>query len=126
MNWMKLSEYQDECIYSGSIIRVPTMAPYNGDWYRDPIVDFLVFDAFGLQEDVGLGLVVISGAKAGKINAVFPVGSIAPGTHALSKQWLLQNWKRHFYPDGDPDQAWIGEAESVDMLPDGAAWQIPG
>lgn len=125
MNWIKLAEYEGECIYTGSILRVPTMTPYNGDWYYEPIVDFLAFDAFGLQEGAGLGLVVMSGAKAGKINAVFPADSCAPKTRALSKQWLFENWKKYFYPEGEPHQAWIAEAEPVTVLPDGVIWKIP-
>ena len=125
MNWTKLSEHHGEHIYSGSIIRVPTMTPYNGDWYSEAIVDFLVFDAFGLQEGAGLGLVVMSGAKAGKINAIFPASSNAPKTRALSKEWLFQNWKKYFYPEGEPHQAWIAEAQAVVELPDGSVWQIP-
>lgn len=125
MKWFNLLDYPFDEVYGGSIIRVPTMKPYNGEWYIDPVVDFLVFEAYSLMPNAGLGLMVMSGPKAGKVNVVFPNSSYTPNTRGLNKRWLIDNWKKFFYRDGEPHQAWIGSAGSLSVLPNGDEWDIP-
>jgi hypothetical protein len=125
MNWIKLEDLADPNIFAGRVIRVPTMKCYTGDWYLDAVVDFMVFEAFTICDNAGLGLMVLSGPKAGKLNVIFPESSFSPGTYALSKSWLMENWTKYVYADGAPTQVWIAESDSVDALPDGTLWKIP-
>ncbi|REG13921.1 Imm45 family immunity protein [Roseateles depolymerans] len=124
MNWTKLLDYESENLFAGTVIRVPTMR-HSGNWYYDSVVDFLVFDAISYEEGCGLGLIVMSGPKAGKINTILPGVSLAKGAQAISKSWLVKNWNEYFYSDGTPDQAWVSIVESINSLPDGTVWEIP-
>ena len=124
MKWTRLTDFESENIFVGTVIRVPTMRQ-SGHWYYDAVVDFLVFDAISFEPGCGLGLIVLSGPKAGKINTIYPDTSFAKGASAISKTWLIANWKEYFYPDGTPEQAWISELESINQLPDGTVWEIP-
>lgn len=124
MKWVKLPDFESEDLFAGTVLRVPTVRQ-SGDWYRDSVVDFLIFDAFSFGKGCGLGLIVMSGYKAGKVNVIFPDSSSSKGKRALNKTWLMDNWKRYFYPDGLPEQAWVTELESINSLPDGTIWEIP-
>ncbi|WP_259373095.1 Imm45 family immunity protein [Roseateles terrae] len=124
MKWIKLLDFESDNFFPGTVIRVPTMR-HSSNWYYDSVMDFLVFDAISYENGCGLGLIVLSGPKAGKINTILPGSSAPNGAHAISKDWLINNWNEYFYPDGTPAQAWVSVIESINSLPDGTVWEIP-
>lgn len=63
-------------------------------------VDLMVYEP--QDEDCGLGLLVISGYKAGLVYALLPLASLKDGMRALDTDWLTENWNRWFcYEHGD-------------------------
>ena len=64
-----LEEYEDELLWSGDIFRV-FIQNKGENYYTDRVVDVIIFET----EDVDrpLGLLSISGYKAGKIAFIFP------------------------------------------------------
>ena len=81
----------------GDILRLPEN--YDLGPGSDP-VDLMVFDP--QDSECGLGLLVISGYKAGLIYARLPLASLKDGTQSLDTGWLTDNWNRWFcYEHGD-------------------------
>ncbi len=82
-------------LYVGDILRLPEnydLGPESGP------VDLLVFHP--RDDEAGLGLMVVSGYKAGLVYAVLPRASGPAG--AISIAWLKENWDKWFcYPYDD-------------------------
>jgi hypothetical protein len=119
--WIKLVDYPDDYITRGAVLRVPSVKVFNGDWYADDIVDFLVFDASHFSG--AYGLVVVSGYKAGCINIIFPTESSGSTfSIGLQKVWLINNWNKWVYIDGSVDSVWIKNPDSVNSMPDNSIY----
>ena len=56
-------------------------------------VDVMVFDP---HQGVGLGVIVVSGYKAGSTLSFFPSESCGDGKRSLEVDWLLANWNNWF------------------------------
>lgn len=78
-------------LYAGDILRLSNnydLGPGSGP------VDLIVFDP--LQDDAGMGLLVVSGYKSGKTLSIFPLASLPAGARAIDRQWLIDNWDDWF------------------------------
>ena len=86
-----LTEMAGESLWRGDVIRLV----HNYDLGSgSPPVDLLVYDP--RDDHCGLGLMVMSGYKAGLTLSVFPVASTLPGKRSLEVSWLLENWDKWF------------------------------
>lgn len=57
-------------------------------------VDLMVFDP--MHDGAGLGLVVVSGRKAGNVLSIMPKESCGPMRRSLETSWLIANWDDWF------------------------------
>jgi len=122
-DWMKLSDYPSDAIRRGSILRVPSRKKFDGTWYVDDFMDFLIFDAQSFFSDAGYGLMVLSGQKAGLVNTTLPLESMPVDGIGLSKDWLVANWTKWVYLDGVVADVWIRDPQSVTEMPDGRQYE---
>ncbi len=92
---MKLSEYPNNYIERGMILRCKGTYPY------EEIVDFLICEPFCYEDDEnGYMLIVCSGYKAGLKFCQFPNSSIPEGfCMGLDRNWLIKNWEKYGYYD---------------------------
>lgn len=92
-----LTDYGEEALFTGDILRLPEnydLGPGSAP------VDLMVFEP--LDEECGLGLVVVSGYKAGLVYALLPVDSLKGGSRSICMDWLKREWNRWFcYAFGD-------------------------
>lgn len=116
-SWIKLNNYPDEYIKCGAVMRIPSVGENRENWYREDIVDLMVFYAGVVFEDAACGLISISGHKAGRINATFPKESGDEHGNGLRRDWLIGNWNRWIYMDGNVDGVWIRNPEPVHSMP---------
>ncbi len=86
-----LVESGDEALFTGDILRLPENYDLGPG---SPPVDLMVFEPF--DEECGLGLIVLTGYKAGLIFAHLPLSSLHGGSRAVSLSWLKDNWDRWF------------------------------
>ncbi len=96
-----LLDLADARLYPGDILRLSDnydTGPGSGP------VDLMVFHP--REDNRGLGLIVVSGYKAGLILHVFPRQSTHPEGFGLSVAWLMQNW-----------DTWIVYTYSKDRIP---------
>ncbi|CAN7382306.1 Imm45 family immunity protein [Rhizobium sp. LjRoot30] len=94
---VRLTETAAEALWIGDILRLPENYDLGPG---SPPVDLIVYEPN--DEECGLGLLVISGYKAGLIYALLPLSSLLSGTRALDIGWLKNNWDRWFcYEHGD-------------------------
>lgn len=85
-----LTDMPGESLWRGDILRLV----HNYDLGPgSPPVDLMVYDP---RDDAGLGVMVVSGYKAGLTLSIFPAESRASGTRSLETSWLLQNWNDWF------------------------------
>jgi len=117
--WMKLIDYPDEYIKCGATLRVPSSSTNRENWYRDDIIDLMVFYAGAAFEDAAYGLISVSGHKAGRINTTFLKESGDENGNGLRRDWLIENWSTWVYIDGNARDVWIKDPESVSSMPDG-------
>ena len=119
-DWIKLIKYSKEYITCGAILRIPSKKINRQHWYRDDVVDLMVFYAGAAFDGAGYGLIAASGYKAGSINTTFPIPESSGGAGALLRtDWLVRNWNSRVYPDGDVTKIWIREPRSID-----SNWEI--
>lgn len=86
-----LTAIPDETLWRGDILRLI----HNYDLGPgSPPVDLMVFDPH--MDDAGMGVIVVSGYKAGATLNIFPAESCKPGTRGLETAWLLRNWNDWF------------------------------
>ena len=112
-SWMKLNDYSDEYIKCGAVLRIPSVEKNRENWYREDIVDLMVFNAGAAFKDAAYGLICISGHKAGRFNVTFPKESGDENGNGLRRDWLIGNWNRWVYADGSVDDVRIKDPESV-------------
>lgn len=103
MSWLQLSKQNHLNLSRGSLIRFKALHPFEDE------VIMMICEAPDCHSN--LGLMTITGYKAG-INCyvIFPE-SARDDDATISSQWLLQNWRKWVWPDGNPDDVWV--------LPDG-------
>lgn len=94
-----LRDFADDALVVGDIIRICDnydLGPGSGP------VDLLIFDP--ADGDAGVGLMVVSGYKAGLVFAILPKESRSTEGLALSRMWLIENWDKWFVftYQGDP------------------------
>ena len=85
-----LTEMPDASLWAGDVVRLVH------DYDLGPgsaAVDLMVFDP---RDDAGLGVIVVSGRKAGLILNIFPRASCATGKRSLETAWLLRHWNDWF------------------------------
>ncbi|MDO9415241.1 Imm45 family immunity protein [Pararhizobium sp.] len=86
----------DRDLHIGDILRLPEnydLGPGSAP------VDLLVCET----NDDGLGLIVVSGYKAGLVYAILPGASKAGESRVIAHGWLMENWDKWFcygYQDG--------------------------
>ncbi|MET3461736.1 Imm45 family immunity protein [Variovorax atrisoli] len=114
---MKLDDCPDEYIRCGAVLQILSVDENRENWYRENIVDLMVFDAGVAFKDAAYGLICISGHKAGKINVAFPRESGDQNGNGLRRDWLIENWNRWVYPDGNFEDAWIRNSELAHPIP---------
>lgn len=84
-----LEEYEDESLWSGDLLRV-FIRDKNEIYYIDQVIDFMFFETGDINNPIGL--LSISGYKAGKIEFIFPKEAFSKNSpYALSKEWLKEN-----------------------------------
>ncbi|WP_198089194.1 Imm45 family immunity protein [Variovorax sp. E3] len=115
--WKKLNDYSNEYVKCGAVLRVPSVEKNRENWYREDIVDLMVFYAGAAFKDAACGLICISGHKAGRINATFPLESGDGNGNGLRRDWLISNWNRWVYMEGDINDVWIRDPEPVQSMP---------
>lgn len=96
-------EFNGEAIPAGSILRLPAVWPY------ESIVDFMIFDP--LVERKGMGLIVSSGYKGGRILLYFPIESAI--NRAISTRWLIDNWGDWVYPECKVEDVYVCDGYPV-------------
>lgn len=97
-----LTEMPDDSLWSGDILRL--VHNYDLGPGSEP-VDLLVYDPH--HDDAGMGVVVVSGYKAGLTLSIFPAASCGAGKRSLETAWLLRHWNDWFcytYPRNDQDE----------------------
>ncbi|MCB1447169.1 MAG: hypothetical protein KDJ87_15600 [Rhizobiaceae bacterium] len=88
---MLLIESSRAELWRGDMLRLPEnydLGPGSGP------VDLLVYDT--REEDCGLGLMVVSGDKAGLTWSILPAESRRPGAICIDMGWLKRNWDDWF------------------------------
>lgn len=109
--WCLLAEYAKELVWQGSIIRVDLRQKTEFN-YCDRAFDLMFFNTGHF--DGAIGLIIISGYKAGKIAFVFPAEAQDTVHHyAIRKDWLIDHLHEYLYLDRLNDRIFIKEAESV-------------
>ena len=86
-----LTECGEEALFTGDVLRLPENYDL-GPGSRP--VDLMVYEPH--DEECGLGLLVVSGYKAGLIYALLPVESLKGGSRAICLDWLKREWNRWF------------------------------
>ena len=99
MEIKKLINYKNNTIYRGNVFRLPAQWPYE-DW-----VDFMVFETQDSERPYGL--IVSSGYKAGLFLIKLPGESLSDKEHALSTQWIIDNWAKWIYPECDVSDVYL-------------------
>ena len=81
-----LEEYESELLWSGDIFRV-FIRDKGENYYIDQVVDFIIFET--MDKERSLGLLSISGYKAGKIEFIFPKEAFKKDSiYSLDKKWV--------------------------------------
>lgn len=96
MEYVKLVNYSKKSIRRGRILRLPAVWPY------ERIVDFMVIDLAHTH-----GLVVSSGFKAGSMLVKLPLESASIEGHAVSTEWIINNWAKWIYPECDVNDVYL-------------------
>lgn len=86
-----LMESGEDALFTGDVVRLPENYDLGPG---SPPVDLMVFEPH--DEECGLGLVVLSGYKAGLIYALLPQESLKGGSRAICFEWLKGHWSRWF------------------------------
>ncbi|WP_214511737.1 Imm45 family immunity protein [Pseudomonas brassicacearum] len=105
MKGIRLVDSSVAVISRGKIFRLPARWPYEN------IVDFMVMDI--PDEEFGHSIAVASGNKAGLLVVRLPVESCSPGTHGLSRDWIIKNWAKWVYPDCPVEDVYLFDQAEV-------------
>jgi hypothetical protein len=105
--WKKLAQLQAEMLWRGSLFAFSATYPF-----EEKVVLMLCDHQMGEEP---FDFVTITGAKAG-INpyVILPKQCLFDGnTHAVSTEWLKENWTKWVWPDGNIDEVWFRPPLSV-------------
>lgn len=91
-----LMDTAEEALWTGDVLRL--MENYDLGPGSAP-VDLMVYEPN--DPECGLGLLVISGYKAGLTYALLPLESLKDNSRALDMHWLKNNWDRWFCYEHD-------------------------
>jgi hypothetical protein len=87
--FVKIEDFEEEKIWSGTIIRIH-LEHQSEFYYTDKVFDIIVFENY--TEEMGLGAMQISGYKAGKINLFFPKESYFDESfYTIKSVWIRDN-----------------------------------
>lgn len=90
---MKLTEYEKNCLFRGTVLRIKGSYPFTEDK-----VDFMICEFPTAKPDVlGLALFCVSGYEAGHFEYLFPSEAGVPGTVSVDRDWLIKNWNKKIY-----------------------------
>lgn len=106
MQWQKLTDIKTS-VSRGSVFRVRGKSPY------EQVVDFMVYDPH--DSNRGLGIVVVSGYKAGLPLVIFPVESYDSSSGSLDRDWLINNWSKWVYPECPVEFVEVAENYTVEQ-----------
>lgn len=114
--WQKLVDYKEKGLCCGCVLRVPSEFEYNGSWYAEAVTDLMLIN---LKTCSQFALIPITGYHAGDISIILPVDAL--DGYCLTLDWLIENWNKWVYPDGNINNVWVKEKmEAPDSLPDGS------
>lgn len=91
MEPVPLMSMRDDALWCGDVIRLPfnyATGPGSAP------VDLMVYDP--IDVGCGLGVMTVTGGKAGRTLSIFPEASCPGGTRSLSLDWLRANWDTWF------------------------------
>lgn len=86
-----LLDSAEEALWTGDVLRL--MENYELGPGSSP-VDLMVYEPN--DPECGLGLLVVSGYKAGLTYTLLPLESLKENSRALCMNWLKNNWDRWF------------------------------
>lgn len=104
-NNIRVNEFKEPTIELGEIIGVDNKN-ITGNWYLDDRVEFIVFGVASGGVDL-IGLAVISGNKSGLVYLILPEDACAANGRGIKREWLIENWTKWIYPDGDVKNGYI-------------------
>ncbi len=107
--WIRLSDFEEDEIRRGSLLRFPAQYPY------ESIVELMVYEANDSER--GLGLMVSSGYKAGLSLVILPFESRPQDKNGLMTHWLIENWHQWVYPETNVHEVWLTENWKTLKLP---------
>lgn len=91
---MLLSDVSDDVSFpKGTVFRFPPNDSYYGEK-----LDIMLFIG-----DALMGVVTITGYKAGHVIGYLPAEAFADGTYIVSGKWLRENWREWVWPETAPD-----------------------
>lgn len=99
MKWVKLIDSTEESLQRGALLKFKSTYPF-----EDKVI-MMVCEGQSINT---FGLMTITGFKAGiNLYVQFPKECIENG---LSKDWLVKNWNKWVWPEGNIDDVLIHEA----------------
>ena len=106
-----LEEYESELLWSGDIFRV-FIRDKSENYYIDQVVDFIIFETMDTERS--LGLLSISGYKAGKIEFIFPKEAFKKySIYSLDKKWVEKNIYDYLYINKECDKVFVSKNDSI-------------
>jgi hypothetical protein len=91
MRWRKLTSWPEDELWRGTVLRL-----LKSEYPYETPVDFMLIESS--TSPSGFTLVVTTGYKAGCTLWELPVTAKAKGeVRAISRSWLIENWKSHIY-----------------------------
>ena len=106
-----LEEYEDELLWSGDIFRI-FIQDKSENYYTDQVVDFIIFETMDVERP--LGLLSISGYKAGKIEFIFPKEAFKEGSiYSLDKNWVEKNIYDYLYLNRMSDKVFVSKNDAI-------------
>ncbi len=99
--WQKLINCSTKNFWRGTVFRLPAKYPY------EDIVDFMMVET-DYDENLRLGLMVISGYKAGITFQIIPKEAfLSLDKFCISGKWFINNWKHWIYPECEVENVWV-------------------
>lgn len=102
MDWEKLVDSENPALHRGYLLKFPSHSPFESE-----VVMMVCGLPDGGRRLASVALMTITGYCAG-INPYveFPPDAVLDGT-GISKDWLITNWKRWVWPDGNVEDVRI-------------------
>lgn len=109
--WTKLTEANQSLLRRGSLLKFPASYPFESE-----VVMMMCGHPDEGRRLFSIALITITGYCSG-INpyVVFPSEALS-GETGVSKEWLISNWKKWVWPDGNVEDVWIRKELSATEL----------